>query len=326
MSGERTDAELGEVAHWRIVTVMRAYSTNALVLDNAERRWNRATKWQELLSTVMEASAITPESIRLDGRVAVVTGAAQGIGAACALALARFGCDVAICDRNQSLLADVAQAIRAMGRACVMDAIDVRDGDAVRSHLARVGLELGRVDVLVNNAGGGFMADFLDVNDKGQDSLIRENFTSVTNFIRGCDALFPSTGASIISMTSIEAHRAAPGFAVYAAMKTAVMSLSKSLALELGSRQIRANCIAMDVIPTPGIGVDMGDHTPLPIRAHTDDVVGALIYLASDWSRFVTGTTIHIDGGNRAAAGWVRQTDGSFGTSVRNTGDPMAAL
>ncbi len=282
---------------------------------------------QDALATtivaMMEASTITPESIRLDGKVAVVTGAAQGIGAACALALARFGCDLAICDRNEPLLRDVADEIRALGGRCVMDVLDVRDGDAVRSHLARVGLEFGQVDVLVNNAGGGFMADFLDVNDKGQDSLIRENFTSVTNFIRGCDALFPSTGASIVTMTSIEAHRAAPGFAVYAAMKTALMSLSKSLALELGSRHIRTNCIAMDVIPTPGIGVDMGDHSPLPMRADTDVVVGALVYLAIDWSRFVTGTTIHVDGGNLAASGWMRQPNGSFSTSVRNNGDPM---
>jgi 3-oxoacyl-[acyl-carrier protein] reductase len=279
---------------------------------------------QEVLSMSMESSAISPESIRLDGRVAVVTGAAQGIGAATALALARFGCDIAICDRESRSLSEVANQIRAMGRQCVADVIDVRDGDAVRSHLARVGLELGHVDVLVNNAGGGFMADFLAVNDKGQEALIRENFTSVTNFIRGCDALFPERGASIVTMTSIEAHRAAPGFAIYAAMKTALMSLSKTLALELGSRHIRTNCIAMDVIPTPGIGVDMGTHTPLPTRGHTDDVVGAVIYLASDWARFVTGTTIHIDGGNLAAAGWIRQPDGSFGTNVRVDGDPLA--
>ncbi len=120
-------------------------------------------------------------------------------------------------------------------------------------------------------------------------------------------------------MTSIEAHRAAPGYAVYAAMKAAVASLSQSLALELGARHIRVNCIAMDVIPTPGIGGEQGAewsvHTPLPIAAHPDDVAAAAVYLASDMSRFVTGTTIHVDGGNLAAAGWIRQPDGSFTTS-----------
>ena len=257
---------------------------------------------------------VTPASLLLTDRVAVVTGAAQGIGRACAIALAEFGCDLAISDRSAGALGEVAAAIRGIGRQCVTGVLDVRDGEQVRAHIAEVGATFGRVDVLVNNAGGGFFADFLAVNEKGQDSLIRENFTSVTNFIRACDAWFPMEGASIINMTSIEAHRAAPGFAVYAAMKTAVMSLSRSLALELGDRRIRVNCIAMDVIPTPGIGVAMGNHTPIPMVADVGDVAGAAVYLASDLARFVTGSTIHVDGGNLAAAGWIRQPDGSFGT------------
>jgi 3-oxoacyl-[acyl-carrier protein] reductase len=194
--------------------------------------------------------------------------------------------------------------------------LDVRDGEQVRAHIADVHEQLGAIDILVNNAGGGFSASFLDVNDKGQDALIRENFTSVTHFIRACVPLMPDTGGSIVNMTSIEAHRAAPGFAVYAAMKTALMSLSKSLALELGTRKVRINCIAMDVIPTPGIGHSFGVRTPIPIEGDVDDVAGACVYLASDWSRFVTGSTIHVDGGNLAAAGWIRQDDGTFGTGV----------
>jgi NAD(P)-dependent dehydrogenase (short-subunit alcohol dehydrogenase family) len=122
----------------------------------------------------------------------------------------------------------------------------------------------------------------------------------------------PARGGSIINVTSIEAHRAAPGFAVYSAMKAAVVSLTKSLALELGPRLIRVNCIAPDVIPTPGIGFEHGVHTPLPIAGQVDDIAGAAIYLASDLSRFVTGTTVHVDGGNWASGGWVRQADGSY--------------
>jgi NAD(P)-dependent dehydrogenase (short-subunit alcohol dehydrogenase family) len=251
--------------------------------------------------------AVTPESMSLRGRTAVVTGAAQGIGAAIATTFARFGADVAICDRNE----DGLRAVAAESNAPYVHVLDVRDSDAVREWVAT----LDRVDILVNNAGGGFHAAFMDVNDKGQDSLIRENFTSVTNFIRACVPKMPPTGGSIVNITSIEAHRAAPGYAVYSAMKAAVANLTKTLALELGERAIRVNCIAPDVIPTPSIGDAFGDKTPLAALGHVDDVAAAALYLASDWSRFVTGSTIHVDGGNLAAGGWGRANDGSFLTA-----------
>src|SRR4029077_11797757 len=113
--------------------------------------------------------------------------------------------------------------------------LDVRDGDAVHTWLAEVTATYGKVDVLVNNAGGGFYAAFADVSDKGQRSLVDENFTSVTHFVRGCVPVMPD-GASIVNITSIEASRAAPGFGVYAAMKAAVENLTKTLALELAPR------------------------------------------------------------------------------------------
>ena len=255
---------------------------------------------------------LTPASALLTDRLVLVSGAAQGIGAAVAGACARFGADLAVCDRDAEGLARTAAQVQAAGRRAVTAVLDVRDGDAVREWVA----EMPRVDVLVNNAGGGFRAPFLDVNDKGQDSLVRENFTSVTNFVRAAVPLMPADGrASIVNITSIEAHRAAPGFAIYSAMKAALVSLTKSLALELGDRRIRVNCIAPDVIPTPGIGGDVAVKTPLPVAGHVDDVAGAAIFLASDLGRFVTGTTIHVDGGNLAAGGWGRALDGGWVTA-----------
>ena len=262
----------------------------------------------------VEREHLGPDSFSLAGRVAVVTGAAVGIGRGIALAFGRFGADVAICDRDEEQLDEVAIELRGSGHRVVTGVLDVRDPLAVQSFVDRVSTEFVRVDVLVNNAGGGFAADFLDVNDRGQDALVHENFTSVTNFVRSCVPLMVD-GGSIVNITSIEAHRAAPNFAVYSAMKAGVASLSKSLALELGHRLIRVNCIAPDVIPTPGIG-DVEVRTPLPIAGHVDDVAAAAVYLASDASRFVTGTTIHVDGGNLAAGGWIRQADGTFGTGV----------
>ena len=92
-------------------------------------------------------------------------------------------------------------------------------------------------------------------------------------------------------------------------MKAAVASLTRSLALELGERRIWVNCIAPDLIPTPGIG-PMRANTPLPVNGRVGDVAGAAVYLASDLSRFVTGTTLHVDGGGFAAGGWRRHAGG----------------
>jgi len=259
---------------------------------------------------------ITPDSVLLTGRRAVVTGAAQGIGAAVATTLARFGADVAICDRDADGLAHTAEQIAQTQRHAHIELLDVRDGDAVRAWID----PLDRVDVLVNNACGGFHAPFLGVNDKGQDALIRENFSSVTHCIRACVPKMPATGGSIVNITSIEAHRAAPGYAVYSAMKAALVNLTQTLALELGDRHIRVNCIAPDVIPTPGIGGDLPVKTPLPYAGSVDDVAAAVVYLASDWGRFVTGSTIHVDGGNLAAGGWGRAPGGEWVTA----GEPIA--
>ena len=255
---------------------------------------------------------IDPSVALLTDRVAVVTGAAVGIGEAIATAFARFGAHVAICDRDVENLDATASEVEAAGRRVLAAELDVRDGDAVTTFFDQVKAEFGNVDILVNNAGGGFYANFMDVTAKGQDSLVRENFVSVTHFIRGVVPLMPKRGGSIINLTSIEAHRAAPGFAVYSAMKAAVASLTTSLALELGPQHIRVNCIAPDVIPTPGIGQEMGVHTPLPLEGNVDDIAAAALYLASSMSRFVTGTTIHVDGGNLAAGGWHRNDDGAY--------------
>ncbi len=261
-------------------------------------------------------------AVSLEDKVAVVTGAAQGIGEATALALARFGADLAICDRQADGLAATADSVKGSGRAVVSTVLDVRDADAVDAFIAEVHDRYGRVDVLVNNAGGGFHAHFLDVSPKGQRALVDENFTSVTHFVRGCVPLM-TNGGSIVNITSIEAFRAAPGFGIYAAMKAAVESLSRTLALELSDRGIRVNTIAPDAIPTPGDaslseaahggGPHDGYTAKIPLGWGTpDDCAAATVYLASELSRFVTGTTLHVDGGTMAGSGWQRRPDGGW--------------
>lgn len=247
---------------------------------------------------------LTPDAFRLDAKIALVTGAAQGLGRSMALAFAEYGADLLLCDRKIDELADTARIAETLGAKVVTAILDVRDTAAVNQWVSA----LGRIDVLVNNAGGTFHGAFLDANDKGQRSVVDENFTSVTNFVR---ASVPNMtrGASIINVTSVEAYRAAPGFGIYGAMKAAVEHLSRTLALELSVQGIRVNTIAPDGLPTPGdAGLIVGDDDygrKLALGwGNSDDICGAAVFLASSASRYITGSTIHVDGGSDAARGW----------------------
>ena len=264
---------------------------------------------------------VTPDLISLSGRLAVVTGAAQGIGEETALALAAFGADVAICDKQGEKLPGVKAAIEALGRRCHSTVLDVRDEPAVGEWLAAVHDELGAIDIIVNNAGGGFHALYEDVSPKGEGALIAENFGTVANCVRhGVGRM--NDGGAIINVTSVEAYHAAPGFGVYSAMKAAVEQFTKTLSMELGHRGIRVNCVAPDMMPTPGDEVLSTDSSalmeglqPTSLRRMGDaaECAAVIVFLASDMASFVTGTSIPVDGGTIAAASWKVRDDGTFG-------------
>ena len=282
---------------------------------------------REVVDRAAEAgSGLDPSVLRLDGRVVAVTGGARGIGRATALTAARFGARVSLVDKLADELASTVAELETLGVEVVSTVGDVRDEAVVEAWVAATAARYGRVDVLVNNAGGGFWAPFLEVTPKGQAALVAENYGQVVDCIRAVVPHMPG-GGSIVNVTSVEAHRAGPGFAVYSSMKAAVENLSKSLALELADRRIRVNCVAPDMIPTPGDAglVDAsaalvdgdGATQPWPDAGTPEDCAAAVVFLAGDGARFITGSTIHVGGGTFAASGWRRGTDGAGATVWR---------
>jgi len=254
--------------------------------------------------------AIDPARILLTDRVAVVTGGVAGIGRGIAAGLTAFGAKVAIWERNpESCESAAAEISGALGIAT-----DVRDSAAVDAALAQTVAELGPVSILVNNAGGVFWSGILDTSENGWDALYKSNLRHIylctQRVARGL--VEQKLTGSIISVTSIEGVRAAPGYATYAAAKAGVINYTKTAALELAPYGIRVNALAPDITLTEGIkniappGSDerFGLTVPLGRAGHVDEMAGAAVFLASDLSSYITGQTIHVDGGTQAASGW----------------------
>jgi len=253
--------------------------------------------------------AISPERVLLNDRVAVVTGGGSGIGRGIAAGLAAFGAKVAIWERDPDSCTAAAAEVGALGLVT-----DVREATEVDGALARTVDELGQVDILVNNAGGVFRSPLLETSENGWDALYRANLRHVilcTQRVARHLVLTTRPG-SIINVTSIEGVRAAPGFAAYAAAKAGVINFTKTAALELAPHGIRVNALAPDITITegllrvapPGSQTRWGGVVPLGRAGHVDEMAGAAAFLASDLASYVTGETLHVDGGSHAASGW----------------------
>jgi NAD(P)-dependent dehydrogenase (short-subunit alcohol dehydrogenase family) len=250
----------------------------------------------------------------LEGRVAIVTGAGIGIGRAIAMGLEDFGADVVVVDVDEAAAREVVGAVEAAGRRALLSVTDVEDGAAVREMVARTVEMLGRIDVLVNNVGGSIKQPFLETDEDRWDYLIRHNLKGTLHCTQAVARVMVEQGwgGSIINVSTIEAHRAAPNYAVYSAAKAGVSNFTKTMALELGPYDIRVNELAPDVILTPRIRkavppereAVMARHIPIGRPGQSEDAAGTAIYLASDLSKWITGNTIHVGGGTAAAAGW----------------------
>lgn len=253
-------------------------------------------------------------SILLTDRVAVVTGGGAGIGRGITAGLTAFGAKVAIWERTPESCAAAADEIGALGIPT-----DVRDSSAVDAALAQTVAELGPVTILVNNAGGVFRSGILDTTENGWDTLYRSNLRHVYLCTQRVarELVELELPGSIINVTSIEGVRAAPGYAAYAAAKAGVINYTKTAALELALHGIRVNALAPDLTMTEGIralsppGTEerAGLMIPMGRPGHVEEMAAAAVFLASDMSSYITGQTIHVDGGTQAASGWSHHPD-----------------
>ena len=288
-------------------------------------------------NTPSDPAAFLASRANLAGKVAVVTGGAGGIGRGITLDLARAGVDVALVDRDEAAVARTVADVEALGRSVVSRVADVRVPEALEAFFADFDRTFDRLDVLVNVVGGTFRAPFVDTNAKGWDALIRANFTHVVHATHQAVARMRAggRGGSVINITSIEGYRAAPGYAVYSAMKAAVAQLARTLAVELAPEGIRLNNIAPDMVPTEGMAAisanaadrlsdelaALGDRVAIPMarKGTLDDVGNCALFLASDLSSYVTGTTLHPDGGALASAGWFNWPGDGFRNTAPRT-------
>lgn len=268
---------------------------------------------------------------RLDGQAAFVTGGGGGIGRAIALRLAEAGADVAIFDIFPERAEEAAERVREHGRQALPIAGDVMDSDALRAAVDAAAAEFGRLDILVNNAGGVSARPFLEQSERSMRKHIDINLMSmlVATQAAAKHMVAGGRGGAIINVASIEASRAAPNFAVYAACKAGMLSFTKSTAVEFAEHGIRVNCIAPDHTITPGNqGNRAGPVDPATWKRRSDEEVDAMnrliplgregvdtecgdaaVFLASAMSTYVTGILLPVDGGTWASSGWVRGRD-----------------
>ena len=251
---------------------------------------------------------------RLDGRVAVVTGGGSGIGRGIANGFAAFGARVAIWEQHADTCEAAASEVEGLGLVT-----DVRDSRQVDAALATTVAELGAPSILVNNAGGVFAVALLDGTENGWDALYRANLKHVILCTQRVARAMRdrNLAGSIINVTSIEGVRAAPGYAAYAAAKAGVINFTKTAALELAPHNIRVNALAPDATLTEGMESlvppeslhHLSRMIPMQRTGHVDEMAGAAVFLASEMSSYVTGQTIHVDGGTHAAGGWYPHPD-----------------
>ncbi len=251
---------------------------------------------------------MTKPDFSLDGKVALVTGGSRGIGKATALGFARFGADIAIASRTIADLEAVAEEIRGLGRKALPVAAHIGRMEQIHNLVQLVHKEFGRIDILVNDAGTSpALSGMMDIEERLWDSIMNLNLKGLVFLSQAVARIMKERGGSIINVASVDSFMHEPGIGVYSISKAGVVQATKIMAEEWAKYNIRVNAIAPGHIHTrlgDSIFQAMPDYknvflerVPMRRIGDPDEIVGAMVYLASDAATYVTGTTVIVDGG-----------------------------
>jgi len=245
----------------------------------------------------------------LEGRVAVVTGAGRGIGAATAVRLAEAGADVVVAARTEADLRDVADRIEKAGRKAVVVPADLSDLAAVASLADTARATFGRLDVVVNNMGGAMPRPFLDTTPDQMVASFRFNVATAHALVRAAvPTMLERDGGAIVNVSSVMGTISGRGYVTYGTAKAALSHYTRLAAQDLAPR-IRVNAVAPGAIATPALDMVMDDDrlrtgleksTPLRRPGHPGEVAAAIVYLASPAASYITGEVLTITGGQVA--------------------------
>jgi len=270
-------------------------------------------------------------NINFDGKVAVVTGGAMGIGEATVRKLAELGASVALLDSNFEAGTKTAQSVVNAGGKCTCFACDVSDSKQVESAIAGVVAHFGGIDVLVSNAGIQAYGDVVSTSEELWDKVLGIN-------LKGCflvskfavPAMMKRKGGAIVVVGSVQSMSAIGGSAAYVTAKHGLLGLTRAMALDYAKNGIRVNCVCPGTVDTPMLhwaaGLDPNPQKVLDIcaRMHpvgriakASEIADAIAYLASDWASFITGSALLVDGGMLVPAGGMGFQDGGTGAATR---------
>jgi NAD(P)-dependent dehydrogenase (short-subunit alcohol dehydrogenase family) len=239
--------------------------------------------------------------MRFQDKIAIVTGAGNGIGKATAIRFAREGAKVAIIDIDQEKIEQVATIIRDAGGTALPLVVDITRNEQIKTATAHIIDQFGQIDILVNNAGAGWKQDLALFQDSPEGSwewIIDLNVKGTLHFTQAVlENMVARQYGKIINVTSIAASVGIPKLAVYAASKGAIVSFTKSLAMELGPLQINVNCVSPAVVTHEDEELKPCNGTFLGRKGKPEEFAAVIAFLASDEAAFITGADYLVDGG-----------------------------